>query len=631
MNEGTPDLLNRFVRLLERFRSDERGAFLVIFGVMAIVLVATSGAVVDFTSIEQARTRAQVALDSAALGLQPRIYDTPAPSDESLRLLAQNLMRERMGANDVSWNICAGTGVSVLPCVRVDAAETDTADGTLRLEASMELPMSFVSLVGVESMRARLVAQAARGSVDVEVAVALDATGSMSGQKIKDLRDATAELIDIIVQDQQEPTYSKMALVPYSMGVNVADYAEQVRGPIAPGKAITNAAWAVSGSARDISGISKDYPARVTTRTNHGYSTGDTIYLSGVGGMTSLNNQAYRITRIDNRRFDLNGVNSSPWYFGYYSYGGTTQECINSPDCDVTITSASHGFSTGDYVHIIGVNNMPELNNGTFRVQRLSRDTFSVPGGAGGSYASGGTAYCTTPGCEYYLFQNAQGNWKVHRVSTCVTERTTNAATDAAPSTTYLGRNYPSASGGNPCIANAIVPLSSNKWTLKQTAANLAASGSTAGHIGLAWAWYMLSPNFGYLWPEASRPAAYGKGGLIKAVILMTDGAFNTVYCEGVIARNSTTGSGSTADHNSCNAPNGGSYGQAVAQCDAMKAAGLVVYTVGFDIGTDANAISLMTNCATSSQHAHLAATGTDLKEAFRTIGRNISRLRLSQ
>ena len=59
------------LKLLKRFRDDEGGAFLVLFGILAIVLVATSGAVVDYTSVEQARTRGQVALDAAALALQP--------------------------------------------------------------------------------------------------------------------------------------------------------------------------------------------------------------------------------------------------------------------------------------------------------------------------------------------------------------------------------------------------------------------------------------------------------------------------------------------------------------------------------------------------------------------------------
>ena len=56
-----------------RFRRDESGVFVVLFAVLALVLIATSGAVVDFTYMQTARTRAQTALDAAALALQTRI------------------------------------------------------------------------------------------------------------------------------------------------------------------------------------------------------------------------------------------------------------------------------------------------------------------------------------------------------------------------------------------------------------------------------------------------------------------------------------------------------------------------------------------------------------------------------
>ncbi len=49
----------------------------------------------------------------------------------------------------------------------------------------------------------------------------------------------------------------------------------------------------------------------------------------------------------------------------------------------------------------------------------------------------------------------------------------------------------------------------------------------------------MISPNFSYLWPTASQPAAYGTPKLFKIVILMTDGEFNTSYCNGVISQDS--------------------------------------------------------------------------------------------
>ncbi len=53
----------------------------------------------------------------------------------------------------------------------------------------------------------------------------------------------------------------------------------------------------------------------------------------------------------------------------------------------------------------------------------------------------------------------------------------------------------------------------------------LSAGGSTAGHIGLAWGWYLLSPNFSSILPAESQPADYEEPDVLKVVILMTDGS----------------------------------------------------------------------------------------------------------
>ena len=99
-----------------------------------------------------------------------------------------------------------------------------------------------------------------------------------------------------------------------------------------------------------------------------------------------------------------------------------------------------------------------------------------------------------------------------------------------------VGWVYPPASGNNACVTPTIMPLSSDKTALHTTIGTLTANGSTAGHIGIAWGWYMISPNWGGLFPSGSQPAAYGAPHTIKAVILMTDGDFNTDYCKGVIS-----------------------------------------------------------------------------------------------
>jgi hypothetical protein len=98
-------------------------------------------------------------------------------------------------------------------------------------------------------------------------------------------------------------------------------------------------------------------------------------------------------------------------------------------------------------------------------------------------------------------------------LSDCVVERTgTQKYTDAAPATgQYVMGHYTSTFTGTgsskkgvctvPSTA-AITPLSSDKTALVAKVESLAAAGGTAGHLGTAWAWYTLSPNWSALWAD---------------------------------------------------------------------------------------------------------------------------------
>jgi hypothetical protein len=62
-----------------------------------------------------------------------------------------------------------------------------------------------------------------------------------------------------------------------------------------------------------------------------------------------------------------------------------------------------------------------------------------------------------------------------------------------------------------------------------------------------------------------------------------------------------------------------------------MKLKGIIVYTVGFQIGNSGNARSLLQYCASTSSGFYDAGSGTELSEAFNAIGRDITRLRISR
>ncbi|MBB5518897.1 pilus assembly protein [Amphiplicatus metriothermophilus] len=493
-----------------------------------------------------------------------------------------------------------------------------------------------------------------RDDGNIEVAMVMDITGSMSGQRIADLKAAAKEMIDIVVRDDQSEWYSKAALIPYSMGVNVGGYANQIRGSAAGPIAITNIARADIGSPVNITNIRTDYnPVRVYTSSSQGFSNGDTVCIedvdsSGYGSNKledQVNDKAFTVSNVTSSTFRLDGVNGSSWS-GSYQSGGVVREC------KVIVTASGHGFSTDDYVHINGVVGVDDVNNNTtnscpdandddvcdgkaWRIEKIDNNTFALKdlfkGVRYDGYVSGGSAWCTVPGCEYHLFPRASdGRKKIFQITTCVSERVgSQVYTDAPPSIAYVGRIYKGSE--NTCPAEPIVPLSTDKAALKASIDAYNAAGSTAGQIGIAWGWYMISPNFGYLFPSESVPAPYDDDETTKVVVIMTDGEFNTPYCQGVIAKNAASGSGSSANKINCDATNGDPYAQALSLCSAMKDEGVVVYTIGFDISSSAEVTNLLTNCASGPDNVYFAATGDELRDIYRAIGSEITKLHISK
>lgn len=596
--------MRSLLALVRRFHADERGVFAVMFGIIAIVLVAAAGAVVDYTSMEQTRTRAQIALDSAALGLAPTIYDDPTKAELMATALA--LVNERLDPTNAT--------------VSITDAIVDKPNGTLRLTGTVTVPMAFMQLIGFPSLTANMMSEATKGSIDIEVAVALDNTGSMQ-YDMDFLKEALDTLIGIVVNDTQEPTYSKMALAPYAAALDAGGYAAALRGEVPFGRSITDIRWAESRL--DVSGATRANPVVVTTSTNHGYSTGDYVYFNGMSGMTQLNGKIYRVVYKTLKTFSLqtvDGVNINGTSYGNYSSTSNdkVRRCYVST-CEVIVNAVDHEFETGDLVRITGTGSST-YNNKNFTITDLGDDQFKLDGITSTSNSvpitSNGTAYCTYYGCEYYYFERPNGSYYTYRITDCVTERAVDTYTDAAPSTTLLGANY--TSNGNCDINQAITPLTSDKDLLYAQSAAMTDHGATAGHLGTAWAWYLLAPNFGYLWDASSEPAPYNTENLLKVAIIMTDGEYNTQYCNGV-----TTGT------INCSAPDS-SFDQAEELCDGMKAKGIVVYTVGFDV-SGGSAQDVLEYCASDADKAFFPEDGTDLIEDFAEIGQNITELRLSR
>ncbi len=532
---------------LRRLASETRGNVAMIFALTMPVLVMITMGGVDINRASTVRASLRDALDAAALAAAR----SSATTDEEINAIGNRTLAANLQAfPDVNLTSATFT---------LDASQTVVADAVVSVKtlvAGIALPSTGKILNDRIPVSAH--SEVNRSAKNLEVSMVLDVTGSMDGNDVASLKTAAASLVDTIVKDQQSPYTSRVAVVPYSMGVNLGAAAVNARGAVSAGKTITGATRSCSTSNR------RTTCTIVVTANAHGLVVGDSVVITGLSGMNGA----------------LNSPVNTAW----------------------TVTAKT---------------------NNTF--------TFKISESVSGSYNSGGTAYCAKAGCEYQAFTNLDGGTSVQRVSTCVTERTgSHAYTDASPATALVGRNYPTNGTDNACLTSELMPLSSDKATLKARINSLTAVGSTAGQIGTAWGWYTLSPSFNSLW-AGSGANPYNTAETIKAVVLMTDGDFNTPYNNGVIARDALTGSGANSNKINQYATNGASAAQAARLCTAMKAQGITVYTVAFSVSANSAAATLLNGCASSADKAYSASSGTQLVSAFQAIGRDITQLRISR
>ncbi|MBK1794606.1 hypothetical protein JHL21_08815 [Devosia sp. WQ 349] len=618
----------QFCRLLQRFRRDDSGVFAVVFGIMAVVLVAMGGAVVDYVTLEQARTRSQTALDAATLALQPSIND-PAETDETIREKAEALVLERLGTQGIHE-------------AKIDTVVVNRDKGELMLSGSFAVETIFVKLVGVDLLYATITSQATKGIANVEVSIALDVTGSMSitlpsgATRLKTLKDATHSLVDTILALNRTGNYAKVALVPYAQSVNVAPYEEAIRGPIRPRRDIQTISWTATGY-QAITNISTANPA-VFTSSRHGLRVNDYVYVRDTG-VSKFDTQRLRVSSVSTDTFTLDisgGINS------VVANKGSFAKCRRS-DCMAVFTSPGHGYAEGEEIWVQDVAGLTSYNNRKHIISAVTANSFVITGTAPNRnqthQANTGRFWCRwqteSVGCVEFEFTDIGYTRRVQQISTCATERARNAATDTPPSTTFMGRNYPyidpDPDYSNVCSSSKIVPLTTSKATLTSAINGLTAGGSTSGSTGILWSWNMLAPSFGYVWPT-SAPAPYHQRHLMKAAIIMTDGEFNTVHCNGVVSGISSTGGSGNAERINCASPNGGPYKQASDYCTAMKNnTGIQVYTVGFGITKGSPAAIALENCASSLANHFLADNAASLNDAFDQIARQITALRLTR
>jgi Flp pilus assembly protein TadG len=197
--------------------------------------------------------------------------------------------------------------------------------------------------------------------------------------------------------------------------------------------------------------------------------------------------------------------------------------------------------------------------------------------------------------------------------------------------------------GPNLSCPTPLVRLTNSQATLDTTMQNMTswANSGTAITVGMIWGWRTLSPNLPF---ADGQP--YGTPSLIKAVVLETDGdaevGGNTqgwtqdftgygYISEGKLG---DTTSGTYPGNPSASSPatraNLNLQNRLVDVCNNMKAAGIVVYTIGLGDGATNTTLS---QCAGPPGEGsfYAAPTAADLGTAFQQIANSLNALRLTK
>ncbi|MDX2259559.1 MAG: pilus assembly protein [Hyphomicrobiaceae bacterium] len=206
-------------RFAHRFAGNRDGGVAVLFGLMVVALLTTMGVAVDFSRILHTKARLVAAADAASLAAGRALLDGRL-SDADIIALAQSYFTENVGATGPDF------GTVAIPTVGINRTT-----GEVRIDVAATVPMTLMQLAGFDQVAVPVASSTKFEEQDVELSLALDVTGSMDAPgKMDALKDATKDLIDIMLPDGGTTNDVRVALAPYSSGVNAGSYVRAATG-----------------------------------------------------------------------------------------------------------------------------------------------------------------------------------------------------------------------------------------------------------------------------------------------------------------------------------------------------------------------------------------------------------------
>jgi Flp pilus assembly protein TadG len=202
-----PSFVSRLRERLDGFRSDQRGNVAVTFALALLPIVGFTGAAVDYSRANSARTSMQAALDSTALIM----------SKEAQTLNETQLKAKALSYFQANFNRPEVQNVTVTPTF----TQPQAGSFELKLVSSGTMNTTFTG-IWQPSVTIGANSEAKWGMKTLELALALDNTGSMaSSQKMSNLKTAAKNLLDTLKKAAKKDGDVKVAIIPFDTTVKI--------------------------------------------------------------------------------------------------------------------------------------------------------------------------------------------------------------------------------------------------------------------------------------------------------------------------------------------------------------------------------------------------------------------------
>lgn len=445
----------------------------------------------------------------------------------------------------------------------------------VHMSARARVPTTLLALLNHENIGLYQEAEAMRGGQDLELVMVLDNTGSMAGSKISALRTAASSAVQIIFDaGGSDPEAVKIGLVPFASTVNIGT------------------AWTTADTWLDWDAQS---PAHHNIHTwNAAINRWDLFEEVGIdwAGCVESRPEPHDMEDTPPDASDPETL-FVPYFF---------------PDVPGNNGSAVSGFTSSH----------SWLSDHEY--SRAMEPTASVSGLSASLLALLGVGLPAA-------LQPELGLGELYD--------TRNEARQA-----YVGKYYysnPSAGSIGPnrdCIAQAIMPLTTDEEDLLSEVGAMQASGNTNIPNGISWGVRVLSQSAPY-----TQGRAWNTDELVKAMIVLTDGE-NVMSGQSNINMSTYNTYGFIAEGRfGITTSNSGTLGDRLDEktaevCEYAKDLGVRIYTISFELD-DADTRQMLEDCASLDEDGEPlywdSPSTTQLEQTFLEIARDLVDLRLTR